>query len=179
MAHLPFKLGLMEIRKSILTVASMYKGQKEKPANSGFQNSDFEKEMKGVGWKPGESWCAYFVRLVFRKAQPDNKAFNDLLSPSAVATLANFQKNQPRAISKVPSMGDIFIMQKYKAGQKTWQGHIGIVTQVDNGFFWTIEGNSNDEGGREGIEVATLNRKIDFTVKSNGLTLIAFIKPIV
>jgi hypothetical protein len=169
----------MEIRKSILTVASMYKGQKEKPANSGFQNSDFEKEMKGVGWKPGESWCAYFVRLVFKKAQPDNKTFNDLLSPSAVATLANFEKNLPRYISKVPSTGDVFIMQKYSRGKKTWQGHIGIVSEVEKDFFWTIEGNSNDEGGREGIEVATLKRKVDFVVKPNGLTLIAFIKPIV
>ena len=170
----------MEIRKTILTTAMMYKGQKEKPGNSGFVNPNFEKEMLEVGWKVGESWCAYFVKLVFKKSlSPQLIGFYNLISPSAVATYSNFRDKSPRNISKVPSEGDIFIMQKYKGGHKTWQGHIGLVAQVENDSFWTLEGNSNAQGGREGVEVASLKRKIDFVVKPNGLTLIAFIKPIV
>ncbi len=31
--------------------------------------------------------------------------------------------------------------------------HTGIITSISNGFFYTIEGNTNDEGEREGYEV--------------------------
>ena len=41
-------------------------------------------------------------------------------------------------------------------------GHIGFVTKVDlvNKTFETIEGNSNDEGSREGYEVAHRTGKL-------------------
>ena len=40
----------------------------------------------------------------------------------------------------------------------------------------TIDGNTNDKGGREGYIVAPIKRNIDFTIK-NGLVLKGFIHP--
>lgn len=39
-------------------------------------------------------------------------------------------------------------------------GHTGIVTSVSGGYIHTIEGNSNNNGSREGIGVFELTRKI-------------------
>ncbi len=36
--------------------------------------------------------------------------------------------------------------------------HVGIVTEAADGSFKTIEGNTNDEGSREGYEVCARNR---------------------
>jgi hypothetical protein len=44
--------------------------------------------------------------------------------------------------------GDIFIMD-FGGGK----GHTGFVTQVIGDRIQTVEGNSNDEGSREGFEV--------------------------
>jgi len=51
--------------------------------------------------------------------------------------------------------GDIFIMQ-FKHGT----GHTGFVVKVENGIVHTIEGNTNDDGSREGYEVAQRKRTI-------------------
>ena len=41
----------------------------------------------------------------------------------------------------------------------------------------TVEGNTNDDGSREGYMVAEKQRKIDFDVKQNGLVLMGFVHP--
>ena len=49
---------------------------------------------------------------------------------------------------KDPQPGDIFIMD-FGAGK----GHTGFVSAVKGNRIETVEGNSNDEGSREGFEV--------------------------
>ncbi len=58
---------------------------------------------------------------------------------------------------KDPKQGDIFIMD-YGHGI----GHTGFVDSVDQDgiHIHTIEGNTNDEGSREGFEVCRRTRKI-------------------
>ena len=51
--------------------------------------------------------------------------------------------------------GDIMIMDHGKG-----LGHTGIVEKVDKNFIYTIEGNTNDTGSREGIEVDRKRRPI-------------------
>jgi hypothetical protein len=48
--------------------------------------------------------------------------------------------------------------------------------EVNGKSIKTIEGNTNDKGGREGYTVASKNRLIDFT-NDNGLRMLGFIKP--
>ena len=46
-----------------------------------------------------------------------------------------------------------------------WQGHIGIVIDVHQGKFSTIEGNTNDKGGREGYIVTICKQRVGEGVK--------------
>jgi hypothetical protein len=51
-------------------------------------------------------------------------------------------------IKFLPLPGDIFIMDFGKG-----KGHTGFVESVNGDIIHTIEGNSNDDGNREGYEV--------------------------
>jgi hypothetical protein len=52
-----------------------------------------------------------------------------------------------------PKAGDVFIMDFGKG-----LGHTGIVLKTDANFIYTIEGNTNDSGSREGIAVCNKQR---------------------
>src|SRR5690606_36384354 len=136
-------------------VAHKYLGRTEKPGNSGFTDADFERRMKETGWQKGQAWCAYFAELVFKEALPEKfDEFDRLFSGSAVQTFNNFINAGYKA-SSIPQLGHLAIWQRCNDGKWHWSGHVGIVSAVmNNHSFITIEGNTNDRGGREGYIVA-------------------------
>lgn len=67
--------------------------------------------------------------------------------------LAMYNKKKDLVVTR-PQPGDIFIMDYGKG-----QGHTGIVEKVEKNLIHTIEGNTNDEGSREGYEVCRKQRK--------------------
>jgi hypothetical protein len=95
-------------------------------------------------------------------------------SAGTVRTFRHFKKLD--WTSKVPEEGDIVIWQTYRKGKAQSTGHAAIVMEVNSRSIKTIEGNTNDIGGREGYTVATKNRSINFT-NDNGLRMLGFIKP--
>lgn len=155
-------------------IAQKYIGKTEISGNNGFHDPDFESKMKLVGWKQGEAWCAYFTEMVFKEAFPEKVAdLNRLFSASAVQTYQNFVANGYVGKS-IPQAGDLVIWRMYKGGKPQWQGHAGIVLEATNPTtFKSIEGNTNDGGGREGYIVATKTRET--TKKTNGLNVMGFI----
>lgn len=167
------------IALKIKEVAKSYLNKREKPANSGFIDQEFEKRMKAVGWHLGDAWCAFFAELVYKDAYA---AINPLILPeleklfnaSATATYKNFDLAPSWAKSKVPVEGALVIW-RHGTG---WQGHVGIVDQVNaDGSFYSIEGNTDSEGGREGVEVARKLRKVNKTLSPTGLNVVGFIVP--
>ncbi|MES2382591.1 MAG: CHAP domain-containing protein [Bacteroidota bacterium] len=62
---------------------------------------------------------------------------------------------QPKCKFTDPLPGDIFIMDFGKG-----LGHTGFVESIEGDKIHTIEGNTNDEGSREGYEVCRRVRKI-------------------
>lgn len=54
-------------------------------------------------------------------------------------------RNRPNAVAP----GDVFLVVRTPSD---WT-HTGIVTAIDDTWLYTIEGNTNDEGSREGFEV--------------------------
>jgi hypothetical protein len=173
---------MASIRETIVQVATAYLGQKEKPGNSGFQDSAFEKKMKAIGFVSGSAWCAFFAKLVWMESFGLAKPFewvkvSPFLNPSAVATYKNFKSGSPARLSSTPKPGDLIVWQNYKNGVAHWTGHIGIVIEVNGEQLITIEGNSNSQGGREGIEVSKQKRKSTPVKVSNGLVLLGFISP--
>lgn len=159
----------------MVNIAKKYLGQQEKSGNMGFKDPSFDKLMKDVGHREGEPWCCYFTEMVAKQAYPSN--FDDLdkyFSGSTIQTFSNF-KAAGYTIHINPEVGDLVIFQNYKNGKKQWSGHAGIVSSiVGPKVFKSIEGNTNNEGGREGYMVAEKLRKM-VTVKT-GLNILGFVK---
>ena len=169
------------INETIVKVASNYIGKKEISGNKGFIDPKFEEEMVKVGWSKGQAWCAYFGELVWRQAYKESgikidDELNRLFSASAVTTLSNFHLKSKFITSKIPVKGALAVWQHISNGVKGWQGHIGIVSDFTDSVITTIDGNTNTHGGREGIEVGQIKRRMNFGA-TNGLVLQGFIYP--
>lgn len=177
---------IMEPEKKPITdliaeIALSYEGMKEIPGNMGFEDKVFEELLVEVGWERGQAWCAYFAELVWKKAYKDSPEtvllLDKLFTAGAVSTYNNFKASEEFTTDKHPKRGDLVIWQTWKNNAPHWTGHAGIVISVSNdNEFISIEGNTNSQGGREGIEVALKHRKLTFDAK-NGLVLKGFIHP--
>lgn len=157
-------------------VARKYLGQTEKPGNMGFNDATFEKKMEEVGFVKGHAWCAYFSELVFKEAFPERfDELDKLFSGSTIQTFRNF-RDAEYLINYVPAVNNLVIWQRYLNGVAQTTGHAGIVSEVISTWeFKSIEGNTNDAGGREGYIVAEHERKVLAKV-DNGLKVIGFIQ---
>lgn len=160
----------------IVEIAKSYVGQKEKPGNAGFVDKQLEKDMRACGWVPGWAYCAIFLEMIFRKANPEKaKEMDGLFVPSAVATFRSLVKAGYES-SMVPEVGAFVFWQRMQDGKGQWQGHAGIVIEViDKSTFKTVEANTSNAGGRTGDGIYQLERKVRTNVE-NGLQIIGFVK---
>ena len=156
----------------LIRAACKFYGEHEILGNLGFENPVFQAIMERTGWKPPESWCAYFVEAVLRDAGFESQA--SVISGSAVQTFKNCKASMLFRVHSIPGNGDIVIWQDYINGIASWSGHAGIVIGMGKGMIATIEGNTNAEGGREGIEVAVKVRDPAY-VPQTGLRVLGFI----
>lgn len=111
-----------------------------------------EKYLKSVGLGKGYSWCMAFVYWCTKESATQLGVLNPLWRTAGVLDM--FNKEVDLRV-KVPQPGDIFIMDYGKG-----MGHTGIVEKVVGTTLHTIEGNTNDEGSREGFEVCRKKRDI-------------------
>jgi len=157
-------------------VALKYLGETEKPGNSGFNDADFEKKMKEVGFVKGHAWCSYFAELVFKEAYPERfDELDKLFSGSTVQTFRNF-RDAAYPIGYVPQPNTLVIWQSMKDGKPQITGHAGIVVSVKSTWeFESVEGNTSDGKSREGYIVARHERKVLADVK-NGLKILGFVQ---
>ena len=109
------------------------KNSKGKGLNSG--------EIEKYGGNKGDPWCASFVSWLFGKGQ--NKDNEDTFGEeTSVKQLKNDAKKAGFYKDKKdynPKPGDIMIQLSNGAS------HTGIVTDVDDKYIYTIEGNAGDE----------------------------------
>lgn len=176
----------MTLHEASIRTALEFKGQREIKGNQGFKNPTFDRYMRMVGFENGWAWCALFAELCWLKEPYTNKAhlmptITDCFSANAVKTYENFQNDKSGLfkVGKEAQIGSVVIWEKRKKGEpdKTgiWtKGHAGIVSMVSSSGFMSIEGNTNDSGGREGIEVAEKARDYNYYDKE-GLCLKGFI----
>lgn len=123
-------------------------GNQEIPKNSNW-GEHVQKYLKSVGITFPASWCMAFVYWCCKEAFPANP----LVKTGGV--LNQWNKINPIHKKTQPLVGDIFIMDFGKG-----LGHTGFVEGINGEYIETIEGNSNDEGSREGYEVCRRKRKI-------------------
>lgn len=132
-------------------------GQKEDPlgSNWGHPVQDY---LSSVGIYFAASWCMSFIYWCFNDAANQLGVLNPMFKTGGV--LAQWSARRSYSIglndpNKPVQPGDIFIMDLGHG-----LGHTGIVETINpDGSLGTIEGNTNDTGSREGIEVA---RKIRY-----------------
>lgn len=172
-----------KIGRHISRESKKYIGQEEISGNMGFKTPWFHKMMVGIGFKKTHPWCAYFTELVWKEAYDSfyneqvGSVISQTFSPSVMKTWNNFGGLSAFKRSYIPTVGSLVVWQ---SARNRFFGHIGIVESLDYNnpyYFNTVEGNTNDGGGREGYIVAQKVREMDFTKKRSGLNLKGFIQP--
>lgn len=150
-------------------------GKKEKPGNTGFEDKDLERAMRAIGWSSGWAWCACILEKWIRDAYPHRATeLNGFFVPSATATFRNL-KNENFPVSMIPKEGDLVFWQRIKNGVAQWTGHAGIVSRViSDTEFYSIEGNTNEKGQREGTTVLEQHRFVRTDVQ-DGLKVMGFV----
>lgn len=136
-----------------LKIAQSQNGVQEIPRNSN-AGPAVESYLKSVGLGKGYAWCMAFVYWSVKEASKQLDLTSPLVKTAGV--LRQWNEVDPKMkVTENPKTGDIFIMDYGKG-----QGHTGFVVEVlKNGNLKTIEGNTNDEGSREGYEVCYRTRK--------------------
>lgn len=133
---------MKETQKAILNVANKEVGKQEIPKGSNW-GVHVQGYLKSVGITFPAAWCAAFVYWVLKQAELEKPV------PRTGGVLRMWR--EAPAIHRVvdPQPGDVFIMDYGKG-----LGHTGFIERVEGTKLFTIEGNTNDEGSREGYEVA-------------------------
>ncbi len=148
------------ISERALKIATTQVGVREiGNTNSG---KEVDQYLKSVGLPGGYSWCMAFVYWCYQSAATALNVKNPLVKTAGVInewnTIDENNKVAPAdaiANNQLITPGSIFIVDH--GGGK---GHTGMVERIYGGFINTIEGNTNDDGSREGFEVCRRTRKI-------------------
>ena len=173
-------------RRRIVRYAKKFIGVLEIGDNMGWNNPDFEKKLKSVGWYPGAQWCVFFVKAMWADTYPElrNKTHNgkkliDYVSGNSQTTFSNLKNLENTGLFKVsgiPKAGDMVVWQYYDAaGSPTQKGHVGIVTSKSGDSFKTIEGNTSEIGATNQT-VSKKEHNLGEYSKKTGLRLKGFIR---
>jgi hypothetical protein len=138
-------------------------GQMEVPKGSN-KGPMVDQYLASVGLKPGFAWCQAFVHWCFEQSaigfggNPVVKTAGVLDCWNRTATTKKVFALEAKAKPELLEAGMQFIMT---FGHGT--GHTGLIESVDvaKRTIHTIEGNSNNDGSREGYEVVRHERRID------------------
>lgn len=175
-------IQIQNMKKEILEFAQSQIGQTEIPGNLGFNDKRFSNIMRQNDFDPLDAWCAIFTKACYSTPTYPGKSkyyphIMRLFTKGVMQTYNNVKSDNSGLfeITKEPEQSAVIILQNYKNGSPNWTGHAGIVEKYENGEIFTIEGNTNSKGGREGFEVARMKRELDFT-KKTGLVLVGFIR---
>lgn len=139
----------MSLAKKVLEIALTQLGVEEKPRNTN-SGPEVNEYLKSVGLGAGFSWCMAFVYWCVVQACKELNATNPLIKTGGVLKMWNECKQLRQS---EPTEGAIFIMDLGRG-----LGHTGFVESYDTIFIYTIEGNTNSLGSREGYQVAKRKR---------------------
>jgi len=126
----------------------------------------YMKGNEGPAWP----WCAGFVSFILKQAceslnmrLPIKTSFScDVLATNAQEKKILLKESKITDKAQITT-GSFFLVRRTPTD---WV-HTGIVIRADEGYFHTVEGNTNDEGSREGYEVCKRTRgyrKKDFVL---------------
>ncbi len=139
----PAEAGGSQLGRAALAVAigELKAGASEIGGNN--RGPFVKKYLQPAGLQEGESWCASFVSWCFLQSSGgDSKRMPFRYCPGARALLSQFKKkgwaSEPGS-GYQPSPGDLVFW--WRVQLTGWQGHVGLVHQLQDGMLYTIEGN--------------------------------------
>lgn len=172
----------MDVNK-IITIARSYVGQTEILGNKGFTDPSLLTKMKLAGWSPGYAWCALLAEIIWKESvgvtDPLWLAMDKLFSASSLSTYYNFAHSAQFKASQIPQPGGLVIW-KHGTDPRKWEGHTGVVTEVKDNGFKSVEGNTSgtDPNIREGYIVAEKIHALGLPPLVKGLNILGFIAPL-
>jgi len=134
-------------------------GVSEDPPNSN-RGKRIEQYLSSTNLKGGYPWCAAFVTWCVKQVEAEMQICTAL--PHTAYTPHYMKAPGVRLLKDTEDItpGELFLLYYKKLGRV---GHIGFIEGPDPDNpkrVLTIEGNSNDDGAREGYEVCRRSRRI-------------------
>jgi hypothetical protein len=156
--------GGTTLRDALLSVAASQVGVMENPPGSN-RGPEVDQYLTSAGVALGNFWCMAFVYWCLNKAAHQAGAVNRIPRSGLVLDVWNRSQHLPeitvvraeqaRANPALVRPGMVFFLS-FGHGA----GHCGIVADNVNGVLATIEGNTNNDGSRNGIGVFERNRRL-------------------
>lgn len=141
----------------------------QRPREVGGQNSGpwvrlYMEGHQGEQW----AWCAGFVKFILSQAAETLQMTPPILGSFSCDTLAAQGQSSGRLVRDIDVLdginpiGDLSPLSIFlvRRTDTDWT-HAGFATAFNEVLFETIEGNTNDEGSREGFEVCARSRGYD------------------
>lgn len=149
-----------DLARVVLEIARTQLHVREQPPGSN-RGPEVDQYVQSVGLQPSGKfpWCVCFIYFCYQKAAEQLGIENPMIKTGGVLDLWNRAgaAGVPRVLHDSainnPTLikpGQIFIIDTPPPGGA---GHAGLVEKVVSGKLVTIEGNTNDNGSREGIGV--------------------------
>ncbi len=144
---------MRNVGRRIVRAARKYVGIHEIDGNAGWNNDKFQQKMANVGWKKGEAYCAYFVKMILLQIAKGKAYdfFKKTVSANTQITWNNFQTpSEYHEVSQTPRKGSLII---YQGISNPKQGHVEIyVAKGKNGGYNVITANSAfADGSGQGV----------------------------
>lgn len=140
----------MKLSVKALKIAETQLGKQENPPGSNW-GEPVKSYLSSVGISFAAPWCMAFVYWCYQQASKSLATRNTAIKTGSVINAWN--KAGQHIKTSDPLIGSVFIMDFGKG-----KGHTGLVENFDKDFIYTIEGNTNDAGSREGIKVCRKKR---------------------
>ncbi len=93
--------------------------------------------------RPSEAWCADFVSYVFEKS--GRPLGQNGVGFAAVRDMAAWFQRRGAYFHGTPKPGDVIFFDNTRPGT---YNHVGVVSRVEGGVVYTIEGNTSDQVAR-------------------------------
>ena len=147
------------LRQQIMIVARAEVGVSEKPLGSNWGPRVAE-YLASVGIYQPAYWCMAFVYWVFSTAL---RGDNRLPVTGYTPVVMNWAHRTKRLVGPQDATPGDLVLYYYPARGRV--AHVGILGWMSRAvlgmrFMWTIEGNSDDQGRRNGTKVVRRRRRV-------------------
>lgn len=154
---------MTEFTEKLLEVAAKEVGVMEQPLGSN-RGPRVDEYLRSVGLDPTKGswpWCAAFCYWCFRTALSDIYVPLDPkieIPPRTAGVIDHWSKT--RGYKYGPNTNPIPVGAFFLIDEGHGLGHMGIVEVVNKDVLTTIEGNTNEDGSRNGVGVFRRKRRL-------------------